>query len=103
MSVLIHMGGALAVGLAGGIWIGRKLAIRRMIRAIQGRLVVLNVIEDEDDRDYHEKFQHCWHRGEWFTPSADLLELIQSLDTFTGWVTRKSLRDKMRLYEAICR
>jgi len=67
------------------------------------RLVVLNVIEDEDDRAYHEKFQHCWHRGEWFTPSADLLEFIQSLDTFTGWVTRKSLRDKMRLYEAICR
>jgi hypothetical protein len=38
MGTLIHMAGALAVGLATGIWIGRKLAIRRMIRAIQGRL-----------------------------------------------------------------
>jgi hypothetical protein len=43
-------------------------------------LCVLAVIDDEDDdRIYHAQFKHCHHRGEWFRPTADLLEFIHSL------------------------
>lgn len=40
----------------------------------------LAIIEHEvDDKLYHERFEHCRHRREWFRPEADLLDFIQSL------------------------
>lgn len=66
------------------IKIGKTVGLNNRLSSTQvgnpNILVCLNVIENEvDDSVYHERFKHCHHRAEWFSPAPDLMEFISSL------------------------